>query len=231
MRYLKVFLLLLGLTQLTWAQKQDFHFPKYSVQFEVEDLLKFGSYSGAVLSLKYHFNDSYAIRLGFNTRLDFTKTNDKRYQNSVNQSDSLTINDKTDGDLAQFGINLIGLKYFSITKPIKFYAGSGLAIYREWQNSSNSHWITYSTQNYDREKANWSFVFKLLYGVEWFFHSQMSLNMDYGLNINYYYYNYNEKLNIQWKQPQNEITTKSKNNRTSWSVNPLNIRLGLTVYL
>ncbi len=231
MRYLKILSLLIFLVNFSLAQKQEFHFPKYALQFEVVDLLKFQSYLGNAVSIKYHFDDSYALRLGVNTNFYSANVNDKRYLNDVNQADSLAKKDESKAHHKQVGLNLIALKYFSIARPIKFYAGSGLFISRSWENNSTSSWDAYLNQNSERDKTSWSLGIKFLYGVEWFFHSQMSLNMDYGLNFSYYIYKFNDQRTSQDNQNENERKTKQDYKRTSWSVNPLSIRLGLTVYL
>lgn len=231
MRYLKILSLLIFLVNFSLAQKQEFHFPKYALQFEVVDLLKFKSYFGNVVSIKYHFNDSYALCLGVNTKYYSTKVNEKSYQNDVNQADSLTTKGENKAHNKQIGMNLIALKYFSIARPIKFYAGSGLFISRSWENNSNSSWNAYLNHNSKRDKTTLSLGLEFLYGVEWFFHSQMSLNMDYGLNFSYYIYKFNDRKTSQENQNENESKAKQDYKRTSWSVNPLSIRLGLTVYL
>ncbi len=231
MRYFKILSLIFCLVSSVLAQKQDFHFPKYAVQFQVSDLLKFSSYYGSVFSMKYHFNDAYAIRLGLSTRMEAANASNAYYQSDVANQDSLVQKQEDETNQKQIGLNVFLLKYLSINKPIKFYLGGGALISRSW-NTGNA--IKHD-DNYDAEtnndQVNWTVGFRMLYGVEWFFHSHMSLQMDYGLGVFYNYYKKNQRKTNSYNQLNNKITTKLKYDRKSWKVNPMSIMLGLTVYL
>jgi len=222
MRVFKIFLLIMGLISFSTAQEKDFQFGRFALQFEVKDLLKFDYYNGSVLSMKYHFNNNYALRVGIGGRKTNSTVKEDKYVTSSVETDSLTDHLTKTTTLNEIGLDLTVIRYFFIDQPIKFYIGAGPIL--NYQLSDNE-W-KYPFRNIKKSKNHYTtYVFSLrtICGVEWFFHPKMSLNLDYGLISSYYH----RKTN---REQMEENLSKQKFDSKNWSVQPVELRLGLSLY-
>ncbi|MHB2153464.1 outer membrane beta-barrel protein [Calditrichota bacterium GD2] len=224
MRVLKILLILLTASGVTFAQEQNFQFPKYALQFGVVDLLSFSPYYGNLISFKYHFNNHYALRVGLSGVNQDTESDTKKYLTYSERPDSITTDTNVDVTTRQYGINLLLLKYFKPDKPIKFYVGAGPTISYAASESVTKEKKSYLSGTSSEERTTLSMGLRAVYGVEWFFHSQMSLNMDYGMDFYY------ERIDTKRQRDYYAPGEKTDYVRTSWTFSPVSLRLGLTVY-
>ncbi len=223
-------LLLLLSTQLIFAQsKADssakiFHFKRYALQFSVTDFLKFAGYEGSALSLKYHFNDRSALRIGISTEFG-NSTNDLKNKDS---QDSLASTTHRDNDSYRFTINIPYLYYVHPQKSIKLYLGFGPSFSYEYAYSE-SRQLSLSSSYNTQKSTRYVYGILALSGVEWFFHSNMSLSLQYGLRLSYF-----DKHQTTNKKYLNQSETRSEKitaDYSGWMLSPKTIYLGLSLYL
>ncbi len=223
MRLLKIFVVLSFTLSLGFAQKQPFAFPKYAMQFAVKDLLRFDDYMGSVISFKYHLNNHYALRAGIDVRYSDQDQNRDEYNAYPDEPDSLYRQEDFNEKNTDYGLTIVLLRYFRIEQPIKVYIGNGAGF--SLFNKKNTNKVVQSNAfntkyEADGYRLNWRF----LCGVEWFFHSAMSLNFDYGFNVYY------EKKTVKQLDDTSIRRRTRHSTRKSVNVSPLQMRLGLSVY-
>ncbi len=222
--------LLFFATAISFAQnksqptKKSFHFKRYALQFSVPDFLKFSNFEGSILSLKYHFNDHSAIRIGVSATMGFSTSdnfNKKLVEDSLTNHAKSTINQ----DSYVFGINIPYVFYFHPNRTIKFYSGIGPRFSYRYSWTKNTSEM-YNKTISDHKSKKYSIGFKALNGVEWFFHSSMSLSLEYAFRFEY---SKSKTTNIEKlvDTDQQNISTYKK---STWQLVPGSIYLGLSIY-
>ncbi len=209
--------------------KPPFHFKRYAIQYSIIDFLKFSGYEGSMLSAKYHFNDHSALRIGISANVGI----DNRNTDSHKSLDSLSTNNTINEHAYSWTLSIPYLYYFHPQKAIKFYAGIGprISYAYSYLKSKRKYWDYYtSNESNIRKSTNYKLGLRTLAGVEWFFYSGMSLNLEYGAILQYSY-NKDHQTNEKTIYNGEVQTQQNKSKYTNWSLSPKTIYLGLSIYL
>ena len=210
--------------------QKPFHFKRYALQYSVTDFLKFAGYEGSMFSVKYHFNDHSAVRIGLSTSLGMRK-DDGDYRRSA---DSLAANNTYDRRGYSFVLSIPYLYYLHPQKTIKFYSGIGPRIsytysYTKIRQNTTVQSGSNSNRNIIRKNTSYQLGVRALTGVEWFFHSNMSLNLEYGAILEYTHNKETDNEDKVLNATKN--TAQSTSKHFNWVFSPKTIYLGLTIYL
>lgn len=164
------------------AQKQSANSPPalhtgaWALQFQIDDNFQLSPFQGAVLSLKHHYSDRSAVRLGLGVSLD-----SKDFDATASEQDSLLRKEERD-DSSQFvRLDLQYIRYTDPASPVKMLLGGG-----PFASLSNSdHERKLEPSSIKNESTSWVAGLSGLVGVEWFPASMISLHAEYGIEFYY----------------------------------------------
>lgn len=182
----------------------------WSMQFRISEDFSLSSFEGSTISLKKHFTDKSALRLGVSV------SHSDRNNNAVNHSQeeeyfqddrrdtSWTVSETEPGnlDVSDFsqsaaGVSAIYVYYPAPTKKINAYLGLGPAIRYSHRSSHNSR--DYPTaynridssaylnrsESSDSDNSSWSYGADFVCGAEWFAASNISFIAEYSLGASF----------------------------------------------
>lgn len=202
-------------------------FPKFSFQLQVNDLFQFTDFQGGTISMKYHFTDQNALRLG----VGISTYKNERSDDQILMPDSLLQTDKRTQNRYLTTIFSQYIIYPRTTDEIKLYFGAGPFI--RWFDDEVSMNRLIPWQNVDAtsgqtEISEFSFGFGFVIGAEWFFMDQMSLILDYGLSI-YHTERVQKTTNHNVYQPGEGTINKRTENLSG--IQSDMVKIGLSIYL
>lgn len=198
MRSRLITLLLLGfLFSLVSAQtKTDSSrvFKSNSLQFNVYNFVSLSSFKGSMLSYKYHRSDKTAYRVGVGVR---ARSWDEEVSRDEFYIDTTMFDEDRDRLIVSIDFVVEYLRYFSVHKDIKIFAGFGpVASFdiNQQNNKKISGSGTDSNSDYKSTIDHYDFGLSFSYGLEWFFRKNMSLHAEYGFNLTYFIDNYTKTI-------------------------------------
>jgi len=181
-----------------------------ALQFQISDNFNLSSFSGSVFSYKRHISEVRANRIGLNLTSRYSMA---KYPDSEIERD--------DTDLGfQLGIEFTRMHYTDPNAEIKFYYGYGpginVGLNRIVRNQAN-------TTNTIRD-AHYGISGIGYAGVEWFFHSSMSLHAEFRGSIQLNHRRAKQSREEEFSEESN------RNNRTTVTLGGDGVRFGLSVY-
>ncbi len=182
-RYIVIFASIFLLHSITIAENNIRRVEKHSVQISMDDLLKFSSLYGGIISYKRHFNSKNAIRLGFLLSGRVEERIDSIFDNRRLPLIDLGYDTiKT----ASIGMHLHYLRYLNPDKMIKFYYGAGLNIkhsysYRQGRSIRDT---TINDAYWDKTKK-YNLAIDGFAGFEWIFIDNVSFLFEYPISAGY----------------------------------------------
>ena len=230
--------LILTFIQAVYAQEDEkpekpesFQFEKYSFQFRITNNFSLTQFQGSLLSFKYHFNNNHAIRFGLGLGNRGWSSEDKVEYYGVDSSYVLIESDNSSNDL---DLTTQWLYYFKPQKVIKLYIGAGpLIFYSRGKTDTKNIDTLYQAQgsiyDYRIDRKRYGFGISTVYGIEWFFHKQMSLLGEYGFEI-YYYNDKYETERLRLLPGTANSIEKRKTKENGWILNSSAVKFGLSVY-
>lgn len=209
--------LLMGQDSLKYAP-----FSKYALQFQVDDFLSFSGFSGSLISLKRHFTNHSALRLGvsFSTQaVDY----DDDYQN-FGEQDTVQTAQKNESGSYTLDIRLPYVYYVHPKEEIKLFIGSGpIFSYRHTKvDERKTMQNNFKKRNDTRD--SYSLGLYSLIGAEWLFHKKMSLSLEYGMYVSYRYSKFS--THTYYDTSHKHATQTSK----SWALSGSKVLFGFSVY-
>jgi opacity protein-like surface antigen len=194
---------------------------KYALQFQIAEDFRLTSYNGAVISGKYNFSNSLAIRLG----VSFSSKEDEIDQNSSGTNNYYSGSEKDKSSVYDLQIKSQLLLYNPLIEDISFYFGGGLIFSYNYNKQtrkivSDSLWIIY-----DDKISGFGYGLEAIAGVEWFVRKNISVSGEYGLEIKYQNLD-KDQDRIDSGQSIYKVNGSSKSIRLNGSY----VRLGLSVY-
>ncbi|MCH8495123.1 MAG: hypothetical protein LAT57_05760 [Balneolales bacterium] len=182
-----------------------------ALQFEISNNFTLSSFTGSVISYKYHVSDNQARRIGLSL-------NNSYIERDLPESETEYKNDQLDVSL---GVEYTWLNYTQPDSDMKFYYGYGPRINVGYVMRDQ----VFGERSTDM-KRNMLGVAGIGYaGVEWFFKSSMSLHAEYRMSAQVNYYSERNRIEIE-----GEGTDSSKNTITTFTLNGDGVRFGLSVY-
>jgi len=181
-----------------------------ALQFQISDNFNLNSFSGTLVSYKSHLSEDRANRVGLSLNSRFTISAFPDDDNEREDSDTDII----------LGMEYTRMHYTNPDSEIKFYYGYGPGINfkygRTVVDQTNSESIIQSAL-YGISGIGYA-------GVEWFFHSSISLHAEYrgAIQVNH--------RRVKRTTESNSVEDTNRNNGTSFSLGGDGVRFGLSVY-
>jgi hypothetical protein len=228
----------MGLSQTLLTQETDkppkkdpFQFEKYSLQFMITSNFNLLQFQGSLISFKYHVNNHHAIRIGMGLGTRGWSSEEMEEFYGTDSSYVFIEGDRSSND---FDLTSQWIYYFKPRKVIKFFFGAGpMFFYNQDRTETRNIDTLYQAQvyiyDYQVDNTRHGFGISTVYGVEWFFHKQMSLLGEYGFEI-YYYENKFETERIRLQPGMADRIEKRKIKEKGWTFYSASVKLGLSVY-
>ena len=200
----------------TIAQAQDTEQPSplaegsKALQFQISDNFNLNSFSGTLVSYKRHLSEDRANRIGLSLNSRYTTSD---FPDDDNERDD------SDTDIS-LGIEYTRMHYTNPDSEIKFYYGYGTGVNFGYDRSVRDETnlkITDRSALYGISGIGYA-------GVEWFFHSSMSLHAEYRGAIRL------SHRRAKRTTESNSVEDTNRNNGTSFSLGGDGVRFGLSVY-
>lgn len=209
-------ILLSPFLMITIAQAQNTDQPSRLVegsralQFQISDNFNLNSFSGTLFSYKRHLSEDRANRIGLSLNSQYTTSDFPDNEND--REDSIT-------DL-NLGMEYTRMHYTNPESEIKFYYGYGPGI-----NFGYDRTVIDETNSKSTNQSVLYGISGIGYaGVEWFFHSSMSLHAEYRGAVRMSH----RRVKQTTESNVNEDTNRL--NSTSFSLGGDGVRFGLSVY-
>ena len=181
-----------------------------ALQFQITDNFTLSSFEGATISYKRHFSEDRATRIGLNLN--------NRYR-SVDYPD---IDDQIQNSLLDLNleINYTWMNYTNPESIIKFFYGYGPGVMLGFERSLQED----VNQKTTRRDISYGISGIGYAGVEWFFHSSMSLHAEYMTAVRLYHRRDKHTTEENGDEETNRV------NRTDIRLQGEGVRFGLSVY-
>lgn len=232
----------------------------WSMQFRIGDNFSLSSFEGSTISLKKHFTDKSALRLGVSVShanddqiIVSSRSTDIEYGYSDpnldrSQSDYRVGDDKGYGrSRTTAGVSAVYMYYPTPQKKISAFFGVGPSIrYAKSTRSSDidNPVITnsvdsstrFATDSDEWASTTWSYGANFACGVEWFAGKNISFMAEYSLGASY------DKTSMKNTETKHRFEVQAGRSRTSditydtnsisdgFSVNSSNVKFGISVY-
>jgi len=204
-------------------------FKDHALQLGVRGLFEFSSFSGGLISYKYHTSDKTAYRIGISVRgNNLNHVEDEEYF----RSDTSSLDHERNRDLISLGITAEYLHYFNPADDLKMFLGVGprLAVNI---GESDTERVTVGgsgiSYTQDSENIRYQIGLTLNYGLEWFFRYNMSLHAEYGFDI-YYLYDKDESTRIRVIEDQDDYVDNFSRTQKGIIFGDTNVLIGLSLY-
>jgi len=182
----KIFILLMMVQTLLWAQKAD-SIPEFknALQFQLGSNFNLTGFQGSTFSYLRHFSPNRALRIGLTTDAH-------NYGNSSLQesSDSTFSRFENDNEMIDFDLYLQYLFFNKSYANIRFFYGVGPVI--GFQHSISEETREYTTDYYynryiHQKSEYWKVGISGICGVEWSVKPNLKLSAEYGINPYFYH--------------------------------------------
>lgn len=211
------------------------------------------SFQGGVLSGKYHYSETSALRFGLRLsgRVIEEETATEAEQEFVSpggtSEEGLIEKDASDNNDFLIGVESQYIVYPSLDDDLGMYLGAGPSIslrlsstertYRRRDTTAGGAAELIFIQRGQSEGTTLSFGGRGVVGGEWFFHRHMSLSAEYGIILQYEITNEtattdrtNRTIEINGDVIEDIMTTTSETDRSGWRLDGTGVRLGFTLY-
>jgi hypothetical protein len=201
----------------------------WSLQFGVLGDYQLSSFGGLMFSLKRHYSDRSAIRVG----LDFRVTSrDTDYDRVSEYEDDLCHYGAEDDDCyTAFGVTAQYIFYPSPTKSANLFLGIGPSMSYSKKKSDSEYWDS-CTEDSIRD-SRWIDTYSLRSGIrgtlgfEWFVAENVGLLAQYGARLEYVYTK-NESSSGRTTPTSREMSDKRISKEMVFSYDA--VRVGLSIY-
>ena len=202
----------------------------WALQFQVNQNFSLSSFQGAVLSVKKHYSDDVAIRLG----LSFSTTSSQFDQATRYLPPSDTIRSSNSSNSGGFNIRVASqyIYYTEPSAPINLFIGGGpIVSYSrfshdfEWNNTNGGNFSNSKTSSLENA---WAVGISGAFGIEWFASEQISLLGEYGISAEYSWAKYTSTTSTSSNFGQQ--TQEGETNSKSFLISPALVKFGLSVY-
>lgn len=212
-------LLLVTATQAKSYNNHSIEKGAWSCQFQVGPNFDFRSFDDAMFSIKKHFWDKSALRLGFSANY---RNSDQDRESYYFPTDTVIIDEsKAENDLTGFDINLVYIKYGDLDKQIKVYYGFGpMFNYYKTESQTRDDFRVNKT-----EQTTKQYGLTASLGGEWFVNKAISLMFEYNV-LGYY-----QKRDYERSQVVNgTLTNKDTYENTDYYLDGFDAKFGISVY-
>lgn len=181
----------------------------WALQFAITDFVSLDEFDGGV-SLKRHFSDRSALRLGVDGGAGSSSSESELYYEQEADNDSYRVR-----------VSAIYQRYINPTAEANFYWGVGAIV--GYQSSSREA-VADSSSRYN-EASTTDVGAQAIAGIEWFATRVISLHAEYSGAV---FYSKREATDEQRRTGYQTITYKEESD--GWSTGLGGVRFGLSVY-
>ena len=200
----------------------------WAIQFQITEEIGLKPFNGMMISLKRHFSEGSALRVGVNLNLTYDDTDFSKWDAP---SDTLHYSSDSTGkqDGQSLELDLMYMGYPNTRAPVNFFWGTGPLVeysraHRESKNVATSQTDTF-VQWGETDVYSWEAGLVAAAGVEWFatqgisFHAEYRARATYGASEA-------EQSSGEDSGPRRSGTAETN----SWRFSAVDVVLGLSVY-
>lgn len=208
----------------------------WAFQFQVNNNFTLGSFQGAIISVKRHYADNKAIRLGIG--LNFGVSNNDA-SSDIFRSDTITGSQMLMESLKNQSMQIIAqyLFYPSPTASINIFMGAGPLVQFFSRHAESDRVSTYAglpdvfTANMIENTKEWSIGANAIAGAEWFVTNNISFHAEYGASIQHKWTKRTTSVENRSTSP-GYVSSKQNEESTGkgWNFTGTSVKFGLSVY-
>jgi opacity protein-like surface antigen len=159
----------------------------WALQFAIQQNFTLGSFAGSTLSLKKHFKQDQAFRLGISLNANDREAS---FEETVVFGNPREHDEKHDDQHINFQITVMYLRYYRSHNRVTIFLGAGpLAAYGRSKGNNvldvSTDPMETSIRREETKSVNWSLGIVLAFGVEYFINKTLSLTAEYGSSLLY----------------------------------------------
>jgi len=210
----------------------------WSLQFQVNSNFTLSSFQGTIFSLKRHFSEHDAVRVGLSLSV-FTADNDQ--SGSLIRADTLYSGQTGDRSEDSQGamINAQYLYYPNPLASINFFFGGGPIYQSNSYHTEDNLGTQFASDGSLRtttsisDNDSWGVGARALAGAEWFAMRSLSLHAEYGLSAVYVSTTSTSTSHSHYEYASTPIyddVINSKSTQKGWQFNGSSVKFGLSIY-
>lgn len=189
---------------------------KTAMLFEVNGDFDLSSFEGTTLSIKRHYTNNRAYRIGLSVR-------------AGSQSDQSEINGLTqtsyDEDNAGITVGLTKLYHHSVARPVTLFYGVGPRLSYDRSRGEAHQYVI--SQRSEIARDEWGAGIGVLLGVEWFVRPSISLMAEYGSQFGYHT---TESTTHSGADSLRVLQVTQSSEADRWELKPDPVRFGISLY-
>ncbi len=220
-----LFIMLISSEIINGQQKDERDKGPFALQFKILNLLDFASFKGAAFSGKYTIDELNALRLGIDV---FWYTDVEDIKTVTTDAFGKEEEKETTSDYdVEIDLFIDYMRYL-IDSVVNLYVGIGIFGGLRFFGGESEEEDPLGKTKAESLGTGWSVGLVPFIGCEWWFHSNLSLSLEYQLRLKYNQSYEEEKTDY----PDGFIVdiVETEERRSYWWVYPYRIDLGLTVY-
>lgn len=194
----------------------------WAFQFLIDENFKLSAFRGSTISVKRHFSDKRAIRLGLELNA------------VVSDADESILNDrelKSKADNELITISAYYTIYPSPGKDVNLFYGAGPKVGFSLSGSTVTVVRDVGTSTRIKsDESSWSAGITGILGVEWFATRSVSLTAEYSSIFEYQSISIERTDELKTGTGNFEITNKTERDVKNFRFNPESVKFGLSVY-
>lgn len=209
--------------------KNDIH--KFAIQFGISDLIRLNGINGDMISAKYDFNENHALSFGISGYVNYNQTSGDDSEDDIDGQISEIKNEDSTYDENSCSISITELFYLTHKRPAIFYIGIGVNIFYigKYLRKVETNLDSENIENTNRDEITIGGGPKIILGTEWKFSQRFALFAEYSI---FTYYAYHKNYQDNWISDGYELDGyKSERAIKEFTIQPLNIALGMSIYL
>lgn len=199
----------------------------WSIQFQISDEFGLDPFNGMAISLKRHFSEKTALRIGMDLNIESENLEDERlrtYDDTLTYTDART----EENDHQSIEINSLFIYYPSPEKSINLFLGAG-PLFRLSRKTGETDII--ETPGFERTRiSSWSRTIALgvlgVGGVEWFARERISFHAEYRASLKYRMIDY-DRTDTYY---DSGVKRKNEGERNEWNFGGVIVTLGVSLY-
>ena len=154
---------------------------KYALQFQIAENFKLTSLQGTIISGKYHFTDSFGLRLGLSGTFNSSE---------LNQNPEMPNGEIREQTMKSLEVKFQLMYYLPVYQGISFFCGAGPLI--NYTSSKQKIILTNSDRSRTRdditneqENKSTTYGIEIICGTEWFVRSNIGLFPEIGFSASH----------------------------------------------
>ncbi len=211
----------------TDARPNSLYPGSWSLQFQITEDIGLKPFNGMIFSVKRHFSERSALRLGFRFDIDWNDAEGSGTRETSSGPND-TREESEDSDYEKITIDLSYLRYVRPGSYVNFFWGAGPLVSFSRSSQTEVESLSSESREQNRYSRSWSVGALGLIGVEWFLQEHFSFHAEYRASFSYSegYTETNSSTTFSSRTYNQQDLYES----SSWNFESVNVILGLSVY-